>query len=162
MVQFDCRWRDSGTGTRIYTFAHCFSSYSPNLWSSKWKLACSNFSLGTVISAIKTMSSYITPELLSFAVKCSGLQWWYNLPRNYSQNTSPSQGSLSRGRRVAKHTCALSMETPLLQVFSAWRLGAESTGLLSQNCDSICERFIETWGALSTITALFCVKRVGN
>lgn len=58
------------------------------------------------------MSSCITPELLSFAAKWSELQWWCNLPRNYSQNTSPSQGSLSRGRRVAKHTCALSTEPP--------------------------------------------------
>lgn len=102
------------------------------------------------------MSSYVTPELLYFAVKWSELQQRCNLARNYSQNTSPSQGSLSRGRRVAKHTCALSTAPPLLHVFSTERLAAESTGCL-RNCDSICERFIDTWGGLCRPLQLYFV-----
>lgn len=102
------------------------------------------------------MSSYVTPELLYFAVKWSELQHWCNLPRNFSQNTSPSQGSLSQGLRVAKHTCALSTVPPLLQVW-AQGLGAESSGCL-QNCDSICERFIDTWGLCRPLQLYFVLN----
>lgn len=60
------------------------------------------------------MSSYVTPELLYFAVKWSELQHQCNLPRNYSQNTSLSGVIKLRSEGGKTHMCPLNRTSPPL------------------------------------------------